>query len=109
MITFFHISYNLTEKWNFDIDFYQVLTLCNISNFDLIKECYEEKSFFQNKEMSSFLIFGWIWLVNELVLTFSAPIKCAQAQLNLIILSRVIEYTTYYRQTDRQTDRQTLS
>ena len=44
MITFFHISYNLTGKWNFDI-------------------------------------------------------KCALAQFNLIILSRVIEYMTY-RQTD---------
>ena len=41
-----------------------------------------------------------MWLVNELVLTVSAPTKCAQAQFNLIILSRVIEYTTYYRQTD---------
>ena len=35
MITFFHISYNLTGKWNFDIDFFQVLTCCNISNFGL--------------------------------------------------------------------------
>ena len=26
MITFFHISYNLTGKWNFDINFFQVLT-----------------------------------------------------------------------------------
>ena len=29
MITFFHISYNLTGKWNFHIDFFQVLTCCN--------------------------------------------------------------------------------
>ena len=42
MITFFHISYNLTGKWNFVIDFFQVLTCCNISNFGLIKECYED-------------------------------------------------------------------
>ena len=42
-------------------------------------------------------------LVNELVLTFLAPIKCAQAQFSMIILSRVIEYTTYYYiQTDKQ-------
>ena len=44
--------------------------------------------------------FGWMWLVNELVLTFSAPIKYAKAQFNPIILLTVIEYTTY-RQTDR--------
>ena len=37
-------------------------------------------------------------LVNELVLTFSAPI--ISAQFNLIIPSRVIEYRTYYRQAD---------
>ena len=42
MITFFHISYNLTGKLNFDIDFFQVLTCCNISNFGLIKECYKD-------------------------------------------------------------------
>ena len=47
-----------------------------------------------------------MWLVNELVLTFSAPIKCTKAQFNLIILSRVMPHTTY-RQTDRQIDRQT--
>ena len=40
MITFFHISYNLTGKWNFDIDFFQVLTCGNISNFALIEKCY---------------------------------------------------------------------
>ena len=117
MITFFHISYNLTGKWNFYIDFFQVLTCCNISNFGLIKKCYGDNLyifvsniknqyknflFFQkHKKWSSFLNFGWIWLVNEFVLTFSALIKCAQAQFNLIILSRVIEYTIYYRQTDR--------
>ena len=42
MITFFHISYNLTGKWNFDIEFFQVLTFCNIFNYVLIKECYED-------------------------------------------------------------------
>ena len=41
-----------------------------------------------------------MWLVNELVLTFAAPIKYAKAQFNPIILSRVIEYRIYYRQTD---------
>ena len=56
--------------------------------------------FQKHKKWSSFLNFGWIWLVNELGLTFSAQIKCAQAQFNLIILSRVIEYTTTI-QTDR--------
>ena len=42
--------------------------------------------------------FGRIWLDNKLVFTFTAPIKYTKAQFNLIILSRVIEYTT-----DRQT------
>ena len=41
-----------------------------------------------------------MWLFNELVLTFSAPIKCTKAQFNLIILSRVMPHTSY-RQTDR--------
>ena len=40
-----------------------------------------------------------MWLVKELVLTVWAPIKYAKAQFNPIILSRIIEYTTY-RQTD---------
>ena len=34
--------------------------------------------------------------MNELVFTFSAPINYAKAQFNPIIISRVIEYTTYY-------------
>ena len=42
MITFFHISYNLTGKWKIDNDFFQILTRCNIFNFGLIKECYED-------------------------------------------------------------------
>ena len=71
-----------------------------------IKNQYWNFLFFQkHKKWSSFLNFGWMWLVNELVLTFYAPIKCAQAQFNLIILSRVMPHTTYYRQTDRHTDR----
>ena len=41
-----------------------------------------------------------MWLVNELVLTFSTPIKSAKAQFNPMILPRVIEYYYYYRQTD---------
>ena len=60
------------------------------------------KSYFQkHKGSAQSLNFDWMWLVNELVLTFSAPIECAKAQFNLIILSRVIPHTTYYRQTDR--------
>ena len=40
-------------------------------------------------------------LVNELVITFCFPIKCVKAQSNLIILWKVIEYTTFYfRQKD---------
>ena len=36
-----------------------------------------------------------MWLLNELILTFSFLIKYVKAQFNPIILSRVIEYTTY--------------
>ena len=32
IITFFRISYNLTKKWNLDIDFFQVLTYSNFPN-----------------------------------------------------------------------------
>ena len=60
------------------------------------------KNYFQkHKSGAQPLNFDWMWLVNELVLTFSAPIKCTKAQLNLIILSRVMPHKTYYRQTDR--------
>ena len=31
--TFFRISYNLTEKWNLDINFFQVLIYCKFPNF----------------------------------------------------------------------------
>ena len=73
-----------------------------------IKDQYWNFLFFQkHKSSAQSLNFDWMWLVNELVLTFSAPIKCAKAQFNLIILSRVMPHTTYYRQTDRQTDRKT--
>ena len=61
------------------------------------------KSFFQKHKKCSYVHnFGRIWLFNELVLNFSTSIKYAKAQFNPIILSRVIEYTTYYyyRQTD---------
>ena len=66
-----------------------------------IKNEYWNFRFFQkHKTSAQSLNFDWMWLVNELVLTFSAPITCAQAQMNLVILSKVIEYTTYI-QTDR--------
>ena len=52
-------------------------------------------SFFQTQKCSFFNNFCRIWLVNELILTFLAPIKYAIAQFNLINLSRFIEYTTY--------------
>ena len=39
IITFFRISYNLSEKWNLDIDFFQVLTYYNFLKFGLIKKC----------------------------------------------------------------------
>ena len=50
--------------------------------------------------------FGPMWLVNELVSIFSDPIKYAKARFNPKILSRNIEYTTYYyyfRRTDVKT------
>ena len=39
IMTFFRISYNLTRKWNLEIDFFQVLTYYNFPNFSLIKKC----------------------------------------------------------------------
>ena len=39
-MTFFRILYNLSGKWNLDIDFSQVLTYCNFPNFSLIEKCY---------------------------------------------------------------------
>ena len=37
---FSYFVYNLTEKWNLDIDFFQDLTYCNFPNFSLIEKCY---------------------------------------------------------------------
>ena len=67
---------------------------------------FSKDDFWKHKSSAQSLNFDWMWLVNELVLTFSAPIRCTKAQFNLIILSRVMPHTTY-RQTDRQTDWQT--
>ena len=39
-ISFFLNSYNLTKKWNLDIDIFQVLTYCNFPNFSLIEIFY---------------------------------------------------------------------
>ena len=61
-------------------------------NFGFFQEFFLKKI----KTFSYFHNFGWMWLVNELLLTFSVPIKYDKAQFNPIILSRVIEYTTYY-------------
>ena len=36
---FFRISYNLTGKWNLDIDFFKVSTYHNFPNFNLIGKC----------------------------------------------------------------------
>ena len=69
-----------------------------------IRKQYWNFGFFQkHKKCSYFHNFGRMRLVNELVLSFLAPIKYAKAQLNLIILSRAIEYTTNM-QTGRHTD-----
>ena len=38
MIMYFRISYNLTGKWNLDIDFFQALTYCNFPNFGLMEK-----------------------------------------------------------------------
>ena len=70
----------------------------------VILDCRAARSgIFERKSSAQPLNFDWMWLVNEIVLTFSAPIKCTKAQFNLIILSRVMPHTTDYRQTDRQT------
>ena len=56
--------------------------------------------FFQkHKKFFYFDNFCRMWLVNEIVPAFSVLIKYAKAQFNLIILLRVIEYTSY-RQTN---------
>ena len=34
------ISYKLTEKWNLDIDFFEVLTYYNFPNFNLFEKRY---------------------------------------------------------------------
>ena len=60
---------------------------------------FQQVFFQKHKSSAQSLNFDWMWLVNELVLTFSAPIKCTKAQFNMIILSRVMPHTTY-RQTD---------
>ena len=39
---FFCISFNLTGKWNLDIDFFQILTYYNFPNFNLIEKCYDD-------------------------------------------------------------------
>ena len=63
----------------------------------------------RQKKRSYFDNFCWIWLVNELVLNFLAPTKYVKAQFNPIILSRVIEFTTYYyRETDRHFRKKSL-
>ena len=67
-----------------------------VLKFLIFSKSYSQK----HKSSAQSLNFDWMWLVNELVHTFSAPIMCAKAQFNLIILSRVMQHTTYYRQTD---------
>ena len=64
---------------------------------------FSKNDFQKHKSSAQSLNFDWMWLVNELVLTFSAPIESTKAQCNLIILSRVMPHKTYYRQTVRQT------
>ena len=60
-----------------------------------ISNQYWNFGFFQkHKKYSYFNNFSRMWLVNKLVLTFSAPIKYTKAQFNLIILSRVMPHTT---------------
>ena len=96
---------------------FQVLTYCNFSNFGLIKQYYKDDwyrlmsiirnqycnflFFRKHKKCSYFYNFGRIWLINELVLTFWAPIKYAKAQFNPKILSGLINIRPT---TDRQTE-----
>ena len=40
MLQFKFVDLHVENNWNFDIDFFQVLTCCNISNFGLIERCY---------------------------------------------------------------------
>ena len=57
--------------------------------------------FRKHEKCSYFHNFGGIWLVNGIVLIFSAPIKYVKAQFNLIILLRVIVSTDAAQTTDR--------
>ena len=49
MATFFCISYSLTEKWNFFIDFFQVLIYCNFPIFGLIGKFYQDNQYTEKK------------------------------------------------------------
>ena len=77
-----------------------------------IRNLYWNFGFFQKHQKCSYFDnFSRMWLANELFFTFSASTKYDIAEINLIILLRVTEYTTYYyyyydRQTDRQMNRQ---
>ena len=39
IIMFCRISYNLSWKWNLDIDFFKFLTYCNFPNVIVIAKC----------------------------------------------------------------------
>ena len=54
--------------------------------------------------MDKTITVGQKWLVNELVLSFWALKKCAKAQFNLMILSKVITLTDNDNNDNRQRD-----
>ena len=62
-----------------------------------IRTLYWNFEFFQkHQKYSYFDNFSRMWLPNELFFTFSGSIMFDIAEINPIILFRVIEYTTHY-------------
>ena len=117
-MTFFRISYNLTGKWNLDIDFFKVLTYCNFPDFGLIEQCYWDN---QQRFMSTIRNQYWDFFKNtKNVLIFTFLVRCGLlANLSLLFRLRKVPqsliqsdnsiksymphmayYYYYYRQTD---------
>ena len=104
----FWISYNLTWKWNLDINFFQASTYCDISNFSLNKNFIRIISrdlwalseisiailYFPTKFCFYFYNCGGIWLANELVFTSDKVWKSLIQFDTSIVSYRVHRYRT---------------
>ena len=65
---------------------------------------FPKSSFQKYKKWSYFRNYGRIWLVNELVLSVCAPIKCTKMHYNLIILFEIIVLITGNYKIEKLTD-----